>query len=257
MKHLLMLAVAGTMLLTACSDDSTTNPNPTTDVYIPSKTGAYIIHANNETTDGVTTDVSDDSTVVIGTVAIKDDANVTKTAVRHEVYVEDEVIDTLDIAQEGSKIYLNFPLELGNIGGVEGDSYGTRWVMIGDINGSTWTGLKFDTTIKLPIEGLPEPIDATMKFNITGKKVGTENLTIDGKTVSCVKFQNTFTVNVTALGFTIPIVLTQDVWLGKGVGLVKQAQAESLVDVPSELSFFVEDFTIPGFESVAIRYGGQ
>lgn len=253
MKRLLMLAAAGTMILTACSDDSTTNPNPTADVYIPSKTGAYIIHANKETAGGETMDVSDDSTVVIGTLAIKDGANVTKTSVRHEVYIDDAVSDTIDVAQEGSKIYLNFPLELGDLEGVGNSSYGTRWVLIGDVNGSSWTGLSLDTNVSIDYMGTPLPV--TISFRVSGKKAGTENMTINGKTVSCVKLENDFNVTMTisGLGVSIPIALKQTTWVGKGVGLVKQTQPATMVSAPA-LGF---EFEVPGFESTAIRYGGQ
>lgn len=252
MKQLLMMAVAATLVLTACSDDSTTNP-PASDVYVPSKTGAYVIHANKETSEGVTTDVSDDSTVVIGTVSIKDGANVTKTSVRHEVYVDEEVIDTVDIAQEGSKIFLNFPLELGEIEGVENTSYGTRWIQIGDVNASTWAGLSLDTNVAIDYNGLAVP--ATISFRVNGKKTGTENMTISGTSVSCVKFENTFdiTISVPAFSISIPLSLKQTIWLGKNVGLVKQSQPETLIDATEP----IPDMSIPGFESTAIRFGGQ
>lgn len=253
MKRLLMLAAASTMILTACSDDSTTNPDGDTGTYVPSKTGAYVIHANKETNEGVTTDVSDDSTVVIGTLSIKDDANVTKTSVRHEVYIDGSVSDTIDVAQEGSKIFLNFPLELGDIEGVENTSYGTRWIQIGDVNASTWTGLSLDTNVTIDYSGVPLP--ATISFRVNGKKIGTENMTISGTSVSCVKFENTFdiTISVPAFSINIPLSLKQTVWLGKNVGLVKQSQPETVI----ELADPIPDMVIPGFESTAIRYGGQ
>jgi hypothetical protein len=140
MKQLLMMAVAATLVLTACSDDSTTNP-PASDVYVPSKTGAYVIHANKVTEAGETSDAEDDSTVVIGTLKIKDGKNVEKTSIRHEVYIMGMPYDTMDVAEEGSKIYLNFPLEIDISDSVSAPELGSRWILVGDQNGSSWTGL--------------------------------------------------------------------------------------------------------------------
>lgn len=255
MKQLLMMAVAATLVLTACSDDSTTNP-PASDVYVPSKTGAYVIHANEVTEEGVTSEAEDDSTVVIGTLKIKDGKNVEKTSIRHEVYIQGMAYDTMDVAEEGSKIYLSFPLELGDVGGVGAPALGTRWVLVGDQNGSTWTGLdeKF-TGLNLDYNGTAIP--AEIAFKVTGKKAGTENMTINGKTVSTIKYENTFavtmTLNLGVIAPVIPISFTQTMWVGKGVGMVKMMQPATTISVP-ELGF---EFEIPGTESTAIRYGGQ
>jgi len=250
-----MLALAATMFLTACSDDSTTNP-PASDVYIPSKTGAYVIHANKITEAGVTSDAEDDSTVVIGTLKIKDGKNVEKTSIRHEVYVMGVAYDTVDVAEEGSKIHLNFPLSVKISDSISAPDLGSRWILVGDQNGSTWTGLDEKITgLTLDYKGTPLPAD--IAFKVTGKKVGTENMTINGQTVSTIKYENTFAITLTVnLGIIVPVIpisFTQTMWVGKGVGMVKSTQPATTISVP-ELGF---DFEIPGTESTAIRYGGQ
>ena len=254
MKRLLGFALAVAMIATACSDE-TTNPTPT-DSYVSGTAGSYTIF--NLTyieidTNGVRQEypAGTDSVVAGAKVNVTDGAGSTKMAVPYVHHDAGTAIDTAYFAEDGAKMYVLYDLSFA-APGVAPVELGTRWVLIADQNATgTFTGLDMvieDITIDYNGTALP----ADVAFKITGQKKGSENLTIGGKSVSALRYENTYgitiTVTVPIIGaIPIPINVVTTAKYGKGIGLVYEAQEPTPIAVP-QLGF---DFTLPGYRAEA------
>lgn len=256
MKHL-ALVIALAIVATACT--TTTEPTNTGKVYAPSATGTYVIHQNTDILiddDGNTTNtrVLDDSTVVVGTESKTDDAGVTKTAIRHVVFVSGEATDTLYIAEEGGVMYAFLELGVSDIGPAP-INIGNRWVVLGDQSKTSWTALEENFTgIDIEFQGSTIPADINIK--VSGENKGNENMTINGTTVSTIKYDQTvaITMKVTIApppvsAIEIPISITTSTWFGENIGMVRTEQDARLINAT------LATIPIDGYISTAIRYG--
>ena len=110
MKRLLAFSVAIALIATACSEDNTTNPSDGSS-YISTKTGTYIVHElfflERDTTDDSidSTRLGLDSVIVVGTESKADIDGTSKSAVRHNVFLEGFQGDDIYMSQEGSKTW--------------------------------------------------------------------------------------------------------------------------------------------------------
>ncbi len=257
MKRLLMFAAATALIATACSEDTTTPSESKT--YMPTKTGAYVIHQNYSTsTVSGTVQESDDSTVVVGTQSIADDKGTTKTGIMHVVYTDGAASDTIIVAEDGSKVYVLFDLVLSaeNIPTVE---VGRRWVLVADSKASaSWTGLE-ETVTGLDFEYGGSTFPADVTFKLVGSKSADTTMSISGKSVSTIKYANDYTITLVVKAgppfgdISVPIALKSYVYLGENTGLVRQSQDRKDVSI----SIPPIAFEVPGFNSVAVRAGGN
>lgn len=253
MKNLIALAAATVLLTAACSDDPVT---PTTDkTYIPSATGTYVIHSNESYTTEGTIDDGEDSTVVVGTMSITDGKGVTKTGIMHIAYMSGDPVDTLILAQEGSKVYGLLDLELA-----AGDQFppvnlGTRWILVADANATTeWSALSETVPgIQFEYPGVPVPLTADAQFTMNVAKLADTTMTIAGSSVPSVKYSTSFGITISIAGFPNPIVvnLTSFEYYGENVGLVRTSQDAGTIETP------FGSLDIDGYNSVAVRYGTQ
>jgi len=258
MKRVLLFAVATALIATACSEDTTTPSE--TKTYVPTKVGAYVIHQNYYTsTETGTVQGSDDSTVVVGTQSFTDGAGVTKTAIVHVVYMDGEASDTIVLAEDGSKVYMLFDLTLSAGDLVPPVTVGSRWVQVADSKASgSWTGL--DVTITdLDFEYGGSTFPADVNFKLMGAKQADTTMTISGKSVKTAKYSTDYTITLTVKAgapignITVPIALKGSVYLGENTGVVRQSQDRK--DVSIALPPIA--FEVPGFNSVAVRAGGN
>ena len=259
MKQLLLSALAIGFLATSCSTTTDPDGGGGDGKYIPSTAGSYVIHSNFEksidTNNVITeTQVSDDSTVVNGTKSITDDSGVTKTGTEFLVYT-DTSVDTMYMAEEGSKVYIYLGLGSGDVG-VGDINLGSQWVLWADSEGTNWTSFEQQFTgFELELEGQTLPADITLK--ITGRKLGTGSMSIDGKNVNTVNYEQvvSMTISVAVLppplpALEIPVEFTTAFSLGEGVGVVKQDQQPDVITIP----VIGTKIPIGGYLSTAIRF---
>jgi hypothetical protein len=257
MKYLMMFAVATALVATACTSSTTPTDSKS---YISSKVGAYVIHNNTSysTTDGETTD-SPDSTVVTGTRSYTDDVGVTKTAIIHVVFIDGMAVDTIVLAEDGSKVYMLFDLDLEAGDVVPPVSVGTRWVQVADANAtSSWTSLEETITdVDFDYNGTTFPADVT--FKLSGAKIADTTMSVGGTNVAAIKYSIDYSINMLVKvgppfgDLTIPIALKSNIYLGENLGMVRQSQDATTITIP----LLGQGFDIDGFNSVAVRFGGN
>ncbi len=254
MKRLLAFSVAIALIATACSEDNTTNPTDGSS-YISTKAGTYIIHdltvLTKDTLTGeiVETDIGEDSVVVVGTEAKADIDNVSKSAVKHDVFREGIQNEQLYMSQEGSKTWYlyDFSFDVPGVGVLD---FGERWIMIGDANASgPQTG--YNTTLtgyQIDYNGIPLTADITL--TVTTEAVGNEQYAISGTTVDAKRYKLTIGMTMAIVGFgTIPIELPVEIVLAKDLGLVYQENTPTTVELAG---VFEQD--IPGARAEGIRH---
>jgi len=258
MKKLLVFASAIALIATACSDDSPTNTD-TSDKWVSSTPGSYVIHDVvvhdiDSTGQPVDYPVGTDSVVAGASLSMTDGTGSTKTAVPYYQYMGGEIIDTAYFSQTGGDLYFLYDVELA-APGIDPVVLGTRWVKVAD-NSATGEFTGLDLLIEdITIDYNGTPLPADVRFKITGKKNGKETLTIDGKSVSATSFTNvyavTITVTVPILGsIDIPIAVESTTKYGKDIGMVFETQDPTPISVP-QLGF---SFTIPGYTTTGIRF---
>ncbi|NQW30717.1 MAG: hypothetical protein HQ472_09420 [Ignavibacteria bacterium] len=253
-----LLAVSFAAIVIAGCSSSTTPAG--TSSYLVSTTGTYFINSNvtleKDSATGVVSEVEpyEDSTVVTGKESKTDSKGLTKTAVVMVTYLNGAPTDTNYVAEDGAKIYLFLDLSAASVPGVDGVSLGTRWTLIADQNATAeWTAIT-DSVSNLDIDYNGTALKADVGVSVKCKKNGTENLTINGALVETIKYQMTYNItmyiNIGIAVVPIPVSFSSEIWLGKGVGLVKQIQQPSTVTVAA-LGF---GFDIPGYRTAVIKY---
>jgi len=237
-----MAAIAAVVLgLGACSKDSTTNPT-TNSVYLVTTVGSYWLYDNFALTGLPTAPTSSktgtDSLIVIGP---STQGGISCTA--YADYVTDSsgtTIDTTYQREEGGKLYTYFPLQIAGLGGLGAVDLGSKWVVIADQNGTTWTSL--DTTLtNVPLDYDGTVLNANITMKLSGQKIGTENVVSNGVTYSTLHCVSTFNISITIVGFgVIPISLPIHYWLAANKGIVKMEQPPQTVMIPGIGAFPVD-----------------
>ncbi len=256
-KVLLSTAVA-LAVLSGCTSDSN---NPSTIVaFVSSKVGTYILSSNtvlekSSTGADSATVTFTDSTTFRGSATVEDSKGISKSSGQYVSMQSGVAYDTLYLSEDGAKLYRLFDIGF-NIPGLGNVELGTRWIQIADQQQSSWTGLQ-DTIrgINISYSGLPLTIDAV--FTVKGSRGGSDNLSINGSTVSANRFsldyQIALEISNPILGSipVDPIKLPMDIWLVKGVGLVKVYQKPSTVKIGPPAN---QEINIPGFLMEATQY---
>ncbi len=263
MLRLAALGLLAILTLSACSDDEPTNPTPS-GTYVVSTPGTYYVNDNviiNIRTGGATSDsaVASDSTVVLGTRTIGG-----KSAVASVVHVGGVAVDTTYLAQEGSKVLEFFPVQFSIFGGPV--NLGDKWVTTFDESASKWTALS-DSVPPFEIIGGVRTVNPgtdsqridTVKYtvsarlNFEGTKTGTENVTVDGKTLSATKSQvslgGTVYVFLGPAPLAIDLNIPRTYWFVNGVGVVKTVQDATILNVP-----LLGATPVPGSRRTTVRY---
>lgn len=252
MKRLAIVTVAALGLglgLSSCSSDSTTPTEPGN--YVIATAGSYFIHSNRTfdvDASGVidTVDVLPDSVVVTGTKTIEG-----RSAVESIMYVGGLAIDTTYEAQQGSVVSTLLPLQFDVLGAPV--DLGNKWVNLFDENASSWTALK-DSIPQFTIDAGPSgSYTGSAALNFTGRKLGTESVTIDGTSVSTQKVEITMNITLYLMfgpqAVPVPIQLVRTYWFANNIGWVKVSQPAVVVSIIG-----VPPLPIDGEETTLIRY---
>lgn len=265
MFRLAALGLLAILTLSACSDDEPTTPQPTGGKYVVSTAGTYYVNDNviiNIRPGGATSDstIPQDSTVVLGTRTVGG-----KSAVASVVFIGGVASDTTYATQEGTKVLEYVPVQFSILGAPL--NLGDKWVTTFDESAASWTALSdsvapFDLVIR--IDTVNPNTDSqrvdTMKYrlsarlNFTGSKTGTENVTIDGKTLSATKSQVNLAGTVYAfiagpVPFSIPINIPRTYWFVDGVGVVKVSQDAVTISASP-----LPPTGVPGSRKTTVRY---
>lgn len=228
-----LLGLALVMVLSACSDDTTTNPPAGTGVYVISKAGSYFIHDNvyvKITNAGVPSDsiLPSDSTAPNGTQTIAG-----KSAATSYVFVGGVPVDTTFVAQEGTKVLEYFPVEFTVLGATV--NLGTKWVNTFDESVNSWTALN-DTVPEFELRTAGPSYFISAKLNFTGVKNGTEALTVNGASITATR--SVISLNATiyvafspgGLSTPVPINLVRTYWFADGYGALKVVQDAKVIN---------------------------
>ena len=252
-----MLAVATALVASACTSSTTPADSKS---YVSSKVGAYVINDNlSYSVKGGPSVEPSDSTVVMSTTTITDDAGVTKTAIILVAFVDGMPYDTTVIAEEGSKVYMLFELNLAAGDVVPPVSVGSRWALVADANAtSSWTSIQETITdIDFDYNGTTFPADVA--FKLSGSKIADTTMSISGSNVAAIKYTLDYSIDMTVKigppigNIVIPIALKSNVYFGENIGVVRQDQDATTITIP----LIGQSFDIDGFKSVAVRTGGN
>ncbi|MBS1561196.1 MAG: hypothetical protein JSS89_06295 [Bacteroidetes bacterium] len=226
------LLAATVIGLGACSKDSTTNPT-TNATYLVTTSGSYWLYDDFSLTGSSTapdsSKVGTDSMVVLGPAT---QGGLSCTAyVDYTTDSSGTTADTTYQREEGGKVYTYFPLQIDGLGGLGAVDLGSKWVVIADQNGTTWTSL--DTTLKdVPLDYNGTVLTANIGMKMTGQKIGTENVTVYGTSYSALHCLSTFSITITIVGFgEIPITVPIHYWMVANKGVVKMQQPPQTITI--------------------------
>jgi len=238
--HVLTLAAASTMMLTACGDDKPTQPTPTptSDSYLNTTSGQYYV-MNVDTTTGtaanpVVESSTVDSVVVAGTVTYQG-----KSASMRIRYNNNVVVDSMYNYEEGGKVYEAFRLAIPALAGLAPLDLGVRWIVVADQNSASWQAL-YDSIPNLSLQYGDSTLTGSAAIRVVGTKVGTENVTIGTSNVAAIKYDVTYTLSLytqiqagpTPLPVTIVYPYTISSWWAKGHGVIRTSQPPGVVTTP-------------------------
>jgi len=252
MKRIAPLAIIAAAILAACGGSTT--PDTPTESFIATS-GSYLLHQNTMLTiDTVTNKVTEtpapsDSTIV-GAAAVFNG----KSSTPYVELIGSSATDTSHYYQEGGELYTALPLNY-DIGGIPLD-LGFKWAKIYDNSGTSWTGLADTITpVDLPIGGYK----LSAKLNFLGQSAGTENLTINGTTVSVKKVK--IDLNARLYAMAGPTSLPVDVnlvvyyWLADKIGVVKMEQPAAIINLGLLGQLMGSPIqAVPGMRSVTTKY---
>lgn len=252
MKRFAIYAVAALGLglsLSSCSSESTTPTEP--GKYVASTTGSYFIHNNKSfDTDAAgavdTVDILPDSVVVTGSKTVEG-----RSAVESIVYVGGMPIDTVYDAQQGAVVSTLLPLSFDVLGAPV--DLGNKWVNLFDENSSSWTALR-DSIPQFTIDAGPSgSYTGSAGLDFTGKKLGTESVTINGTAVTASKVEITMNITLYLMfgpqAVPVPIQLVRTYWFANNIGWVKVSQPAKVVTIMG-----IPPLPIDGLETTLIRY---
>ncbi|HCN05194.1 MAG TPA: hypothetical protein DIS79_06195 [Bacteroidetes bacterium] len=236
--HVLTLAAASTMMLTACGDDEPTQPTPTNDSYLNTTEGQYYV-MNVDTTTGTAENPTVESSTVDSVVVAAALTYQGKPASMRIRFNNGNVVDSMYQYEEGGKVYEAFQLAVPSVAGLEPINLGSRWIVAADQNATTWQAL-YDSIPNLSFSYSGTPLTGSVAIRVTGTKVGAENVTIGTSNVSAVRYDLTYTISlytVINIGpapqpITIVYPYTISSWWAKGHGVVRTSQAPGNVSTP-------------------------
>lgn len=252
MKRLAIVTVAALGLglgLSGCSSETTT---PTeAGKYVVATTGSYFIHSNRSydiDASGVidTVDILPDSAVVTGSKTVEG-----RSAVESIIMVGGVPVDTTYDSQQGAVVSTLLPLRFDVLGAPV--DLGNKWVNLFDENASSWVALK-DSIPQFTIDAGPSgSYTGTAGLSFTGKKLGTESVTINGTSVSTSKVEITMNITLYLMfgpqAVPLPIQLVRTYWFANNIGWVKVTQPAQVVNIMG-----IPPLPIDGVETTLLRY---
>lgn len=228
----------------AACKSGTTNPSTTTPDYMPMSEGNYWVYERYQldSTGNRTGNAAYDSSVVGAAIQLGG-----RTATPIYTYSSDGGSDTTYYSKDAEgNLWMYFTVDIGDIasGVANVPSIPARWVKVVSVGTeSSWTVL--DTTItNVQVEGLPTPINVTVKVTIS--KAGTESITVGGKTYTAQKFTWNTQLTPSLPIFTANYTATD--WAVSGVGYAKHTDRIELA-VP-----LIGMNIVNGNESTLIRF---
>jgi hypothetical protein len=257
MNRIASWLLVGTLALgvVACSDDDNTN-NPPADnsTYQPTTAGSSWNYTTTELSGdsaNPTTGATSTDSVYVSRTGLSMSG---RTATEIITKSQDGTLDTAYISVDGGKVYQLLEMSISGMEGLGDVNLGSKWVLSADANASAeWTSI--DTTItNVPFEYNGQTMMGTIAIKYTGKKTGTETVTVGSKSVETIKYNNryTITMNIDTGVFgvlTIPVVRPIDVWYGKNVGMVKTYLPPTTLSIGGFGSM-----DVPGYSTVLTSY---
>ena len=154
-------------------------------------------------------------------------------------YNNGNVVDSMYQYEEGGKVYESFRLAVPSVAGLEPIDLGSRWIVAADQNATTWQAL-YDSIPNLSFSYSGTPLTGSVAIRVTGKKVGTENVTIGTSNVAAIRYDLTYTISlytVINIGpapqpITIVYPYTISSWWAKGHGVIRTSQPPGNVTTP-------------------------
>ena len=231
MKSLFLSIMIGlTFLFASCSDDSSTNPTPTSDIF-PLTTGSYFVY-NNIRLDSITGNRDMNAVQVDSLVVGSSTSKENKTAFPFEVYRLNEKIRTDFYYKEGQTVwgywkYIPPGITLSDlINSIIPQNY--RWSKFADFAATNeWVIADTNITgVSIPFNGQNIPLSSSISMK--GKKVATKTEVINGKSFpNTSQFDLTVTLKPTITLFGTPfavdsIMVKQSIWIAQNVGIVKE-----------------------------------
>jgi hypothetical protein len=269
-NYLLVFGAVAIIGLSSCEKDDTTSPTGITiGGSFPTTSGSYWVYENKETdTNGVLIPevIGLDSTVAGNSYSLDG-----QTAVDFMTYSTNESGEwnmegsKSTYAKESNIVYIStneiisglgegFPFSIGDVTNIE------KWV-IAMQDKPTWDMLTFPIEVaefELPGVPLPAKMQLNGTLKMSGAKIGTENVTIAGKTYSAMKFAMTSGMEAKlqlgeqflffAKGTDVAVIKFPNVtnlYIVDGIGIVKTET------MPSSTSITV----VPAFETIAAGAG--
>jgi hypothetical protein len=249
-NRLLSLATvtALAIVMIGCSDSGTTT-TPSTP-YVPTKVGSYFVSdISLIDTTGAIVPFATDSSVYVGMKTVDGvNASILQS---NTTSVFGPSIDSMYFNEASGAInaYTDVSLDLSSAD-LSPIDFGSKWMKVFASSG-TWTA--WDTTIAgydgLEYNGTPLVADIEVTYSF--KVIGTENITVNGKVISCTKIEGTQTWNadiqIPPIGISVPLVTNY--WWAPGAMLVKAEQQPTTISVPG-----IFTSKIPGFRQSLLRY---
>ncbi len=252
-KFFIPFLLAFAFILISCSDDNSTNTEPSKDNYFPTTVGSWWIYKNTQL-DSTGTKVPEsetwDTTKIIGSYNISG-----KMASAFENRSSNGNVDTSYFYTEDGKIYA-----LANLFDNDFIDFDPRqWVLIADFNANSWVILS-DTTLasqEIDFPGIGF-LKITPTVSITGKKGNKSNLAVGKKSVESQEFIITFAfkLKIEIPGVPFPANATVNVinryWFGNQVGLVQSKVEPTEINVAGMFQDWLSG-SIQELESYSIK----
>lgn len=250
--NLLGLMAFAALLLFGCSDNNTTNPDPTDDPkdFYKMEVGNYWIYKIDQIDTNATilpNTTNYDSTAVTSSLQYQG-KNALKT--RHFITNEnnEEMEEDIYYSIENSKFFLWADV----IGNEQLKVPFNGWLLIADFNGTSWT--IFDSTVTLNLK-LDDNISGVLnaEVKLIGSKGNKQQISIKNQNHEAQVFNQTLTVKGTLSIGIVPLAidetLTIKYYFVKGIGLAKVEQSALGISLP-----VIGAYIIPGRLQMLLDY---
>jgi hypothetical protein len=244
--HLLLLALATSILIISCSDNST-EPTKEKD-YLPFSIGNYWIYEVKEL-DGGSNPIKDlgiDSMVVVGEATMNE-----RAGVELHVFRDGVRFDTLYLSVEDGSLFQHRDESTDMIPGFD------KWLEVINLSGDTWFMHRFssenyeyvfnDTTLKVEAQFVYNGYyHGPKKVFIPSTIKEYETLHFSNKIDTKIEFQ--YIVDSVKTDYNIIHALNMDFYVSDGIGIVNQTYRPSIMYINNEPTYY------NGWQRQMIRY---